>query len=464
MITLRPYQSDIIDRTRNSMKDGNKSVLIVAPTGSGKTVMFSSFTQQAVQKGNRVLILAHREELLDQISETLCKFKVKHSFISASRPVNYSDQVQVGSVLTVINRTHVMYKPDIIIVDEAHHCASTTTWGRVISHFNTWSIGVTATPTRLSGEALGDIFNDMILGPSVRELIDLGALCDYKYFAPRSVDLSHVKMSMGDYSKTELSTVMNTSVITGSAVNEYNKHLKDKRAAVFCVSVKHAEDVAENFRSNGIPAASIDGKMDRFKRRQLVDSFKNNKIKVLTNCSIITEGFDLPAMDGVILLRPTLSVSLYLQMVGRGLRTYPGKEFAVILDHAGCAERHGLPCDDREWSLNIGIKPSRKPKDSGPPIKICDRCFGAQPIGKPSCIYCNFVFQSKGGRQITEIEGELKELDAKALRRQRFFAQSRAQTEDDLYRLGVEKGYKHPRRWAKYIMQARQAKKLKARF
>lgn len=463
MITLRPYQLDVINKTRNLMKDGNRSVLVVAPTGSGKTVMFSSFTQQAVQKGNRVLILAHREELLDQISETLCKFKVKHSFISASRPTNYSDQVQVGSVLTVINRTHFMHKPDIIIIDEAHHCASTTTWGRVIKHFNTWAIGVTATPTRLSGEPLGDIFNSMVVGPSVRELIDGGSLCDYKYYAPQGVDLSSVHMSMGDYVKSELVAVMDKPTITGSAVNEYKKHLTDKRAAVFCVSVQHAENVARQFNSSGIPAASIDGKMDRHLRRELVEKFKRNETKILTNCSIITEGFDLPAMDGVILLRPTLSVSLYLQMVGRALRTYPGKECAIILDHAGNATRHGLPCDDREWSLNVGIKASRKSKDSGPPIKICERCFGAQPIGKASCIYCSFVFQSKV-REVAEVDGDLKELDAKALRRKRFAEQSRAQTEDDLYRLGIEKGYKHPRRWAKYIIQARQAKKLKARL
>lgn len=457
---LRPYQDSIICQTRAAMNQGFKRPLIVAPTGSGKTVMFSYFTSQAVQKGNRVLILAHREELLDQIGETLSKFKVHHSYIASTRPYDPASMVQVGSVFTVINRLNSIRRPDIIIVDEAHHAATSTTWGRVISHFKTWVIGVTATPTRLSGEPLGDVFDHMILGPTVRELIGQGALCPYKYYAPTTIDMTGVRSQMGDFARGETLKVVDRPSITGSAVSEYRKLLSGKRAAIFCVSVEHSEHVAAQFREAGIPAASLDGKMDRPLRRSLVSRFKSGDIKILTNCSIITEGFDLPAMDGVILLRPTMSLSLFLQMVGRSLRPYENKNHAVILDHVGNIQRHGLPCADREWSLNTGIKPTRKATDSGPPVKICERCFGAQPSGKPSCIYCNHVFESKT-RKIDEVDGELKEIDPQALRRKKVIEQARAQSEDELYQIGVARGYKHPRRWAKHVFQSRQAKRIK---
>lgn len=459
MIALRPYQQKLIGGTRDAMLAGHRSILLVAPTGSGKTVMFSHFTASAVAKRKRVLILAHREELLDQISATLSQFSVPHSFIASARHYDHRFPVQVGSVFTVLNRLHKIMRPDFVICDEAHHCAAQTSWGRVIKQLNTWTIGVTASPCRLSGEPLGDVFSHMIVGPSVRELIESGSLCKYRYFAPPSVvSMDDVQIRMGDFVKSQSLAAVDKPQITGDAIREYLKLAAGKRVAVFCISIEHAQNVARQFAAAGIPSASIDGKMHPHDRRRRVADFRSGLVKVVTNCNIITEGFDLPALEGVIQLRPTASTSLYLQIVGRSLRPFPGKDSAIILDHVGNLSRHGMPCEPREWSLTAAIRAKKNAADSSESIKICPMCFAAQPAGFPSCIYCNHVFESKK-RDIEQVEGELTEIDPLAARRQRKTEQALSQTEEDLYRLGVARGYKHARRWAHHVFQSRQAKR-----
>lgn len=462
MIELRPYQADLVDKTREAMLAGHRSILLVAPTGAGKTVMFSHFTASAVAKKNRVLVLAHREELLDQISQTLSAFKVPHSFIASNRHYDPRFPVQVGSVFTVLNRLHKIHKPDFVICDEAHHCAAQTSWGRVIRSFATWTIGVTASPCRLSGEPLGDVFSHMIVGPTVRELIDAGSLCDYRYFAPTTVSMDGVQIRMGDFIKSQSLAAVDKPQITGDAIREYLRLASGRRVAVFCISIEHAKNVAKQFADAGIPSASIDGKMELSDRRRRVADFRSGLIKVVTNCNIITEGFDLPALEGVIQLRPTASTSLYLQIVGRSLRLFPGKDRAIVLDHVGNLSRHGMPCDEREWSLTSAIRPKKKSTDSYESIKICPACFAAQPAGLPACVYCNHVFESKP-RDIETVEGELAEIDPLAARRQRKIEQASSQTEEDLYRLGVARGYKHARRWAHHVFQSRQAKRFRGK-
>jgi superfamily II DNA or RNA helicase len=451
-IKLRDYQELLVNNTRQSFKSKKKRPLIVAPVGAGKTVFFSHMVSLSVKRGNKVLVLAHRDELLDQISTTLRLFKVPHSFISGRRTFLPNMPVQVGSVMTVINRLN-LFTPDLIILDEAHHATNNNSFGKIINYYDVFTIGVTATPCRLSGEPLGDVFDDMILAPTMSELISMGYLSDYRLFASAEFKTDNLRMTAGDYNKQDLEKEVDKPQITGSAINEYKNYLSKKRAVVFCVSVKHSENVAAEFMKHNIPSASIDGKMTSTKRKSIIENFKSDKIKVITNCNIITEGFDLPAIEGVILLRPTQSLSLYIQMMGRALRVFQGKTEAIILDHVGNVKRHGLPDQDHEWSLSGSKKRSKKSPDSFS-VRICSNCFGANISTNKVCKYCNTPFPI-ANREIEEVDGTLLEVDKKALRKQKLREQGRASTMDELIQLGISRGYKNPRAWARFVYKSR---------
>lgn len=454
---LREYQTKLIDAARESFGRGNKFPLIVAPTGSGKTVLFSAFTKGIVAKGNSVLILAHRIELLEQISKTLVKFNLSHSVIAPNYPDYPNDRVHVGSVFTCARRELKNY--DVVIIDEAHHCIGASTFGKVIARVNPkWRLGVTATPCRLSGEPLGEMFDDLILGPTTRELINQNHLSDYRIFAPGNVSLAGVHTRGGDFVTAEIESAMDKPAITGSAINEYKKHADGKRALVFCTTIKHAENVRDQFIAAGYRAENLDGTMDSKTRSAVVSKFTTGETQVLTSVNVVSEGFDLPAIEVAILLRPTQSTSLYLQQVGRALRIFPGKTQAIILDHAGNTARHGLPCSERVWSLTSKIKPV-KASESSPSVKICEKCFAAQESGKPQCIFCGFVFPIKQ-RLLEEIEGDLAEIDVAKFRIKKKIENVRAQTKEQLVELARARGYKNPHGWAHFIYQARMRKRL----
>lgn len=450
-LTLRDFQLELVTRVRSSFKSGKRSPLVVAPTGSGKTVLFSYFTQAVVRKGNRVLLLAHRAELLDQISATLNQFSVPHSFIAAGMPFNPASRVHVGSVMSVVRRLNKIAHPDVVIVDEAHH-ACAASWKKVMAAYSkAWKIGVTASPIRLSGEPLGDVFDDMLVGPSVRELIEKGYLSRYRIFAPSTIDTTGLKIRGGDFAANELAG--RASCITGDAIKEYKKRAAGKRAIAFCVTVGHAKDVASQFAAAGFSSQCIDGSLPKQIRAGIVGMFKAGRIQVLTSCDLISEGFDLPSIEVGIMLRPTQSLGCYIQQAGRALRPYPGKDYAIICDHAGNTARHGLPCDDRQWSLD-GKQP--KPKS---PVK-CPSCYGYQSKPGVVCEYCGAPLRdeaagaARGGRALPEhVEGELEEIDLAKRSRARFAEQSNATTYEQLVELGKARGYKA--NWAAHIWKAR---------
>ena len=441
------------------MIEGHKAPLIVAPCGFGKTVLFSYFTRKAIEKGNRVMILAHRDELLDQISDTLNEFQVGHSFIAAGRWCSIRSLVHVASVFSLVKRLHKIPKPDIIICDEAHNFCSGGTWSKIFNAYpEAWRIGVSASPLRLSGEPLGDAFDDLIVGPTTRELIDAGDLCEYRLFGAKNIDTSKIHTQMGDFNKKELNNAMDKSVITGNAVAEYTKYCAGKRAIVFCCSIKHAENVAEEFRKAGYTAGIIEGRMPKDARKRLVDSFRRGDIQVLTSINVISEGFDLPAIEVAIMLRPTKSLRLWIQQSGRALRNCPGKKEAFILDHAGNSERLQFwPCDTYDWSLN-GTK--KKPKeDNGPKIRLCSSCFGANESWRKQCKYCNKEF-TVVSREPDKEEGDLHEIDIKKIRIDRRREEGRCKTLEDLIKLGEERGYN--KAWARIRWNSRQHKKQEA--
>lgn len=463
-VTLRPYQEQFVSDLRDAYKSGAKSVLGVAPTGSGKTVCFTYMAEQAQKRKLRVGIIAHRVELLGQISRSLSDFSVPHGFIAPGLPANPFAYVQVCSVRSVANRIErFRANPfDFLIVDEAHHAAGGSSWHQVIScHRGKRVLGVTATPQRLSGEPLSQAFDSMVMGPTCAELIDSGALSKYRAFAPSNPDLHGVGRRMGDFVRAESEAAMDKPTITGNAVQTYLRLAKGKRAVVFCVSVLHAEHVAAQFRANGVSSLSLDGTMAPQVRHEALRKFSAGEIMALTSCDLISEGLDIPAIEAAILLRPTQSLALHLQQVGRALRPFPGKPHALILDHAGNLARHGLPDDDREWSLDGIRRGPGKPGEASIGAMTCMSCFGVFRAFL-ACPECGAVRDIEG-RKVEEVDGELQEVDLEAVKAaqtvQRKKEEREARTLEDLINLGKSRGYRNPHAWAAMRIHFREAAK-----
>ena len=460
MIVLRDYQENAIGALRSSLA-AQRRVLLVSPTGSGKTVMFSYIASRAAQNNLRVGIFAHRAELIDQISRTLRQFKVSHAMITSGCKFVPNMQVYVCSAQTYARKPHRWPQFDLGIIDEAHHCTTGSTWGACMerSPDARW-IGVTATPERLDGRGLAESFDSMVLGPDTRTLIEAGALADYRLFAPPSVDLSAVHTVAGDYNKGELADVVDTPTVTGDAVRHYTKYLAGAPSVAFCVSVAHAEHVAEQFRAAGYTSARVDGAMKQSERKRVIKAFSEGRLNVLTSADLISEGFDVPGIHGAILLRPTQSLALYLQQVGRALRTAPGKDRAIILDHAGNCGRHGLPDQPRDWSLEAAPRTKRKLKLEIP-VRQCEACYTAFDSSRHECPECGWR-PAPAERKVEQVDGELTEIDRSVAMIQRKREQGSAKSMDALIALGRQRGMKNPEGWARHVMAAREKKRMTA--
>ena len=305
----------------------------------------------AAERGMPSWFIVHRRELINQSSRAFTGEGIKHGIISANYEVNRTALVQIASIQTLSRRYHKYRVPSLIVWDECHHIAANS-WSKIFSLYpNSVHIGLTATPERLDGTGLDKWFRVMVKGPSVAWLIENKYLSNYKLYAPSKVDLTNVRTRMGDYVGSELTAVVDKPSITGDAIKHYKKLADGKRAVVFCASIEHSKHVVKQFLDAGIPAAHVDGETDINERDAAIRRFRDGTIKILSNVELFGEGFDVPCIEAAILLRPTQSLGLYLQQVGRSLRPNPGKDYAVILDHAGNCERHGLPDDEREWTL-----------------------------------------------------------------------------------------------------------------
>lgn len=402
--------------------------------------------------------MVHRKELIDQSSRAFKLEGLDHGIIAAGYSQNKSERVQLASVQTLARRIARYPKPSLVVWDEAHHIAAGT-WSTIYKQFNgAYHVGLTATPERLDGKGLGKYFQRMISGPSIQELTRQGYLAPYKLYAPSHVNLDGVRKQMGDYARGELSAAVDKPKITGSAVEHYKKYAAGKRAIVFAVSIEHSKHIVEQFQREGFNAVHIDGETDATTRERSISDFANGSIQVLSNVELFGEGFDVPAMECAILLRPTQSLGLYLQQVGRALRPSQQKAFAVILDHAGNCERFGLPDQEREWSLEGRDKPKG---DYQAPVRICPNCFAAFPP-KPHCPYCGAIMPLKP-REVETVSGSLKEIDQAqlALKLKWKREQGMNQSFGELVKLGIARNYRRPHAWAAMILKGRQAKRLK---
>ncbi len=462
MIELREYQSSLVDQVRTALRT-NKNVLLQSPTGSGKTAIATHMLGRVVDNGKTGWFICHRRELIDQTSRTFEKFGIHHGFIAAGYPVNPLQKIQICSIDTLKNRLDKVKPPDFIMWDECQHNLAAG-WLKVHKHYdNAFHVGLSATPQRLDGKGLNGAFDYLVNGPQTSWLIDKGYLAKYKLYSVPGVNLEGVHTRMGDFVKAESTAAMDRPSITGNIVSHWKKHARDKLTIGFAVTVKHSQHIVEQFKAAGIMAVHLDGETPKAERKAVLRSLANGDVRVVFNVGLFGEGYDIAANSGldvtigcVIDAAPTQSLSAWLQRCGRSLR--PQNGHAIILDHSGNALRHGMPCMDREWTLEGREKQKGRSKSDDEPafsVRQCDKCYFVFQDGNvcPECGHVHIVENA-----LNEVAGELEELDPQVVRMQMKKEQGQAQSIDELIELGIKRKYKSPEKWAVHIFTARQHK------
>ena len=416
---LYDYQQKAVVDIRGEIQRKNKRILLRQECGAGKTVISSYLAAQIYQRKKRLYFVVHRRELLEQASKTFRKFGIPHGIIAPGfTPSNHN--IQVASVFTLVNRLDKVPKPDMVIFDECQYAVSNT-WIKCIEHFgDIISIGLSATPIRLDGKGFEDIFDVMVNGPSMKELIKKGKLCNFNYYAPPTkIDFSELTMSGNDFNPESVEKAIDKPTITGDLIQHYKELIPGKRAIGFSPTVKHCYTLSEEFRRAGINAAAIDGN-DEKNRIQAVQDFRDNKLQVLFNVNIVSEGMDIQGMDAVIDTNPTQSLARFVQRGSRCLRSDPENpdKVATILDHSSNIYTHGAIDADREWSLKGGKKNKPKQTDEEKSIAIrqCSECYAIHPTA-PECPACGFVYQIKA-RDYKQVDGKLVQIDYDKIERE----------------------------------------------
>lgn len=416
MVTLRAYQESAIRELQGRIASGRRRIVVVAATGSGKTVIFAHVVADAVARDRSVLVVAHRRELIQQTYEKLLRAGLEERQVGV---VMASDTrrrptapVQVASIDTLRHRP----KPpaDIVIVDEAHRELARS-YRELRAHYpDAVHLGFTATPYRADNRGLGEFYEDLLLVASIRELIDQGYLVEPRVFTvppERLPNLTGVRVRAGDYAQDQLDAAVDQTTLVGDIVEHWIRHASGVRTVAFAVSVKHSKHIAERFRDAGVTAEHLDGTTPVDLRDAILQRLESGETLVVSNCGVLCEGWDQPSAKCAILARPTKSTGLYLQQAGRILRPWDGQR-AIILDHAGCAREHGLPQDEREFSLEP--KPKRKRGDVlQVPIRICDGCQAVLPARVRVCPECGLLFVEERAVP-TETDGQLVEASAAA--------------------------------------------------
>lgn len=408
----RPYQINAIQQARRSFAAGHRRILLVSPTGSGKTVVATQIVSGAIERERKVLVLAHRAEIIEQTSAKLDAIDVDHGIIQADHwRVRPWLPVQVASVPTLTRRLARKPEADVVILDEAHHVSAKSFRAIVDAYPEAILIGLTATPYRTDGRALGDVFEDLIVVAQIKELIDQGFLVSPRYFAPFTPDMSGVHTTAGEFNSKETDSVMNQPKLVGNIIEHWKKLANGLTTVCFASSIAHSKAIAERFLEAGVPAAHLDGTTPASERQAVLKRLASREIQVLSNCAIISEGWDLPSCSCAILARPTESKSLHNQMIGRVLRASPGKPEAVVLDHAGNLQRHGFPTDPQQFSLEGSEK---RTKENDPSVRVCKRCYCVFYSRQVSCPQCGWKPEQKQivAPNLREGAGELVEVSA----------------------------------------------------
>lgn len=376
---LRTYQQELINKIKNELRQGKKSVCAVLGCGGGKSVIEATIAKSATDKGNRVLFIVHRQELCEQIELTFRECGVNFGLC------------HIGMVQTVTRHLGEEPEPKLIITDEAHHSLSES-YVRIYKKFpDALKLGFTATPIRMNEGGLGAVFDGLAVSVTTKWLIENKYLSPFKYYSIKLVDTSDLRTTAGDYNQSDMAVLMENGTIYGNTIDNYKKYADGKKTIVYCASVKSSKETCMSFASAGISSAHLDGTTPAAEREETVRLFKQNSITVLCNVDLFGEGFDVPDCECVMLLRPTKSLTLHIQQSMRSMRFLPGKT-ATIIDHVGNVFIHGLPSSEREWSLEA--KKKKREKNSIM-VKECPDCYCVCEPNCETCPTCGFVFEKK---------------------------------------------------------------------
>lgn len=503
MYVLRPYQELAIKLIRQAISEGHRRILLVIPTGGGKTVTAAELIDKTVAKGNRVVFLAHRQELIDQCSEKLEDYGVPHGIIQgkgkkSDKKRDRSLPVQVASIATLIRREH--WPARLIVIDEAHR-ATAKTYMKICERYegeNPVIIGLSATPYRMDGRPLGDLFTKLIDVVSVQELVDQGSLVSPTVYVAGSPDLSNVKVgSNGDFrqhGEGSVEDAMSKTVLHGEIVENWVKFCGSRlgshvvyeriysasdfaqgdlfsedspdhtqappqrvkytdcnaKTVVFACSVKHSKMIAEQFRSVGVSAVHIDGESKPAERRRVLRDLKSGKITVVSQVGLLTEGWDLPALECIIIARSTRSRNVYKQIGGRIMRPSDEARFKMVIDHGNCTYMHGRLTDPEVFSLETSERRVKK-KDPVKNIRECPQCKAVMDDGARRCQECGYELTDREVEHTSEILRELKEDERIGPDGEEIDAAIRQQTFNKIAAQCVEYGYKPA--WARVRYQ-----------
>lgn len=504
---LRDYQDEAEDDVKLALRIYQFIILVLA-TGAGKTVIFADIARKAAEKKKRVLILAHRDQLIKQASRKVRDYGTRHGIIMAGYTPDHTALVQIASVQTLVRRLDkIKYEFDLIIIDEAHLSAAVS-YRKILDRFPKAKVlGVTGSPCRLDnkplGKEFGGIYEYMVTGISIRRLIGRGFLVRPAVYAPaEQIDLSGIRKSMGDYDPQELASVVDKPKLIGDAVDQYQKICPGVPAVAWCVTIQHAQHVADEFNARGIKAVMLCGDHDTAYRDTVLKQLATGEVQVITFVGILVEGVDVPEIAAVLLLRPSLSLASYLQVIGRGLRPVyrPGmpldtdeqrlvailesaKTCCYVLDHAGLSFKHGLADEEREWSLDWGEKKKKgKSKAKDAPVDVIQCNPGCYQVFSPDAgklaaekrraevpnftamCCCPNCFKPVEGRvrKVESEDGELQEITpemAERMRKQKRREVSGARSLEDLLRIAAQRGYSS--NWAQQVFNSRIRKQEK---
>lgn len=422
--SLRPYQQFAEQEVRNAMAGGAKRVATYLPTGGGKTLTATSIITKALVKGRKIVFLANRKQLVQQTSAVLHRYGITHGILQADNTRRIHERVLVASIDTV----HVRGLPDdvgLLIIDECHGVAGSKKYLTMLLRYNNVPvIGLSATPFAVGmgkhyDKLGGPLFEYLVVGATIKELIDGGYLVDCDVYAPSEPDLKKVRSSTGmdgllDYNERQLAEAIDKPNLIGDILTHWRKLANGKQTVVFSTTIAHSKHIVEIFNAAGVVAEHIDYHYGDDERAAILGRFARGETMVLSNVSLLSEGWDCPVCEVMILARPTRSLIRYIQMVGRVLRPAPGKTKALLLDHSGSTARLGHPCDDLPLFLDDGTpkaatKQQVERRESLP--KPCPACSFMRPAGVHECPKCGFRPERQS--DVLVVDGELVKLERK---------------------------------------------------
>jgi superfamily II DNA or RNA helicase len=452
MTELRPYQTEVVEDFWNVVVAGKRRIMIVAPTAAGKTVIGAAIIKTATaEHKSGALVLAHRREIVTQTGQKLAANGVRYGIIQAGVDPRPMEIVQVASIQTLhvrAVRSDAMQLPParLVIVDECHHVVARSYQEIIDQYPDAILLGLTATPCRGDGRGLGGVFEVIIECPQVQELIDGGFLVRTKVFAPVNPNLTGVSTVKGDYHEGQLGDAMDKQTLVADIVTSWFRHNAERRKTVaFAVNVQHSIHIRDEFVRAGVRADHIDGTTPKPERDTILARLASGETEIVTNCMVLTEGWDMPDIGAIILARPTKKMGLYRQMIGRGLRPAPGKTDCIVLDHSGAVFRHGFVEDPVEWTLDPDRRAASKAHEArgarGTEAGLleCSQC-GAMRLGGQPCPHCGFL-PKRPGRDVEFRDGELGLVAGGKARANEYDRATRDRWHGMFVAIALERGY-----------------------